>query len=258
MAMRSSSKIFLRFPDHLGLLLIVAGLGIDRGVVVEDVERIGVRQNLRPIDLAFEAGARRFHQFLHGGSTRAARRLIGRDDQALDAVLPMDRPQRHQRGDRRAIRYGNDALVLTDAARVDLRDHQRHVRVHAEGGGIVDDDGAGLGGDRRIFPGNAAAGGEQRDVDAVERIRSQFLNGDGLATKAKRLARRTGARQRFQPADREPALVHGGDEFGTDGAGHAGNGNNRIVLHFHLHQKGTRQNTRPIKKPRTFSGGASV
>ena len=49
---------------------------------------------------------------------------------------------------------------------------------------------------------------------------------------------------------RKAALVHGGDEFGTDGAGHAGNGNNGIVLHFGLHQA--------IKKPRTFSGGASV
>src|SRR5229473_2762101 len=53
-----------------------------------------------------------------------------------------------------------------------------------------------------------------------------------------------------EPADTKCALVHGGDEFGTDGAGHAGNGNNGIVLHFGLHQA--------IKKPRTFSGGASV
>jgi hypothetical protein len=48
----------------------------------------------------------------------------------------------------------------------------------------------------------------------------------------------------------ETEPVHGGDEFAAHGAGHAGNGNDRIVLHFGLDQA--------IKKPRTFSGGASV
>ena len=49
------------------------------------------------------------------------------------------------------------------------------------------------------------------------------------------LAGRAGAGQRLQLADPETAPVHGGDEFGTDRAGHAGNGNNGIVLHFGLH-----------------------
>ena len=53
---------------------------------------------------------------------------------------------------------------------------------------------------------------------------------------------------------RKAAPVHGGDEFGADGAGHAGNGNNGIVLHFGLHF----WHGQAIKKPRTFSGGASV
>jgi hypothetical protein len=38
----------------------------------------------------------------------------------------------------------------------------------------------------------------------------------------------------LSPADAKTALVHGGDELGTDGAGHAGNGNNGIVLHVAL------------------------
>ena len=45
------------------------------------------------------------------------------------------------------------------------------------------------------------------------------------------LAGRAGARQRLQLADRKGAPVHGGDEFGADGAGHADNGNNGIVTH---------------------------
>jgi hypothetical protein len=108
-------------PDHLGLLLVVAGLGIDPGVVIEDVERIGMRQDFRLKGMAGKACARRFHELLHGNRAGAARRLIGRQDHALDAVVAVDRPQRHQRGDRRAIRHGDDALVVGDAAGVDLR-----------------------------------------------------------------------------------------------------------------------------------------
>ena len=59
----------------------------------------------------------------------------------------------------------------------------------------------------------------------------------------------------FSLPTRKSALVHGGDEFGADGAGHAGNGHNGIVLHFGLHSFAIVQ---AIKKPRTFSGGASV
>ncbi len=66
--------------------------------------------------------------------------------------------------------------------------------------------------------------------------------------------------------NRKAALVHGGDEFGADGAGHADNGNNGIVLHFSLHlfehdllgKPVVRIMLQAIKKPRTFSGGASV
>ncbi len=78
----------------------------------------------------------------------------------------------------------------------------------------------------------------------------ELLDHDPLAAEVDGLAGRARARQRLELADAKCALVHGGDEFGADGAGHAGNGNNGIVLHFGLHQHA-------IKKPRTFSGGAS-
>ena len=125
---------------------------------------------------------------------------------------------------------GDDALVVPDAAGVDLGDHQRHVRVHPERRGIVDHDGAGLHRERRELPGDAAAGREQRDVDALEGALGELLDHDPLAAEIDGLAGRAGARQRLQPADRKAAPVHGGDEFGADGAGHAGNGNNGIGL----------------------------
>ena len=209
--------------DHLGLFVVVAGLGIDSRVVAEQVEGVVVRDRLGLEDAAFEMSAGRFHQLLHHGGTAAARRLVGRQDDALDAVLPVDRPQRHQRGDRRTVRNGDDALVLPDTARVDLRDHQRHVRVHAEGRGIVDHDRAGPNGRGRELPGGAATCREQRDVDA--------LDDDFLTAEVDGLAGRPGAGQRLELADRKGAPVHGGDEFGADSAGHAGNGYNGFVAH---------------------------
>ncbi|GCC48672.1 hypothetical protein chiPu_0032744 [Chiloscyllium punctatum] len=144
--------------DDLGLFVVVAGLRIDRRVVVEQIEGVGMRHHLRGVDLSVEIGAGGFDELVHRGSSRAARGLVGRDDHPLDAVLLVDRPQRHQRGDGGAVRVGDDALVIADAPRVDLGDHQRHVRVHPERRGIVDHHGAGLHCKRRELLRDAAAG----------------------------------------------------------------------------------------------------
>jgi hypothetical protein len=139
-----------------------------------------------------------------------------------------------QRGDRGAVGNGEDALVLADAVGVDLGDHQRHVRIHPEGGGVVDDHGAGLHRERREFAGNAAAGREQRDIDALEGALVKLFDDHLLAAKIDGLAGRACARQRLELTNRKGTSVHGGDEFGADGAGHADDGNNGIVRHFGL------------------------
>ncbi len=78
----------------------------------------------------------------------------------------------------------------------------------------------------------------------------QFLDDDLLAAKADGLSGGAGARQRLQPADREFALVHGGDEFSADGAGDADDGHGGIAVHVGLLGMA-------IKKPRTLRCGAS-
>ena len=102
-------------------------------------------------------------------------------------------------------------------------------------GGIVDHDGARLHGDRRELARDAAAGGKQRDIDAIERIFAKFFDHDGFTTKADRFAGGPCAGQRLEPADRKSALVQGGNEFPTYSAGHAGNGNYRVSAHVRLH-----------------------
>ena len=48
-----------------------------------------------------------------------------------------------------AVRVGDDAVVVSDRVAVHLGDDERCVRVHAEDGGVVDDDAASLSGLRR-------------------------------------------------------------------------------------------------------------
>ena len=58
--------------------------------------------------------------------------MIGRGDQTMNSVLAMDRPERRDRDDRRAIRIGDDALVSERRLRIDLGNDERNRRVHAK------------------------------------------------------------------------------------------------------------------------------
>ena len=62
-------------------------------------------------------------------------------------------------------------------------------------------------------------------------VLGEFLDHDPLAAEIDGLAGRAGAGQRLELADGKAAPVHGGDEFGADRAGHAGNGDNGFVAH---------------------------
>ena len=109
-------------------------------------------------------------ELVHRLAAGAGDRLIGRDDDALDAREIVQRLQRHHHLDGRAIGIGDDAalLELPDRLRIDLGHHERHVLVHAEVRGVVDDDGARLGGARRVHGRDLGARREQRDVDAAK------------------------------------------------------------------------------------------
>ncbi|MCY1251158.1 hypothetical protein D9M72_648840 [compost metagenome] len=78
--------------------------------------------------------------------------------------------QRHDQLGGRAVGVGDDVLLARqlDRVGVHLGHDQRHVRVHAEGRGVVDDDGTGLADLFRPGLGHRAAGAHQDDVDGGE------------------------------------------------------------------------------------------
>ena len=120
-------------------------------------------------------------------------------------------------------------LVLAHGAGVDLGHHQRHVLIHAEGRGVVDDHRAGAHGGRREALRLRATGGEQRDVHALEAGVGEFLHRDIAAAEFHRFADRTRRGQQAQLDEREFALLEALHELDADGAGGAGNGDDGIL-----------------------------
>ncbi len=185
-----------------------------------------MRQHRVLVRPALEVRPSRLAQFLHGRSSSARGRLIRRDDQPLDAIAAVDRPQRRDRDDRRAVGIGDDSLMLFDRLRIDLRDDQRDLRVHAEGRRVVHHDRTGTRRNRSEALGLTAARREQRDMNAAEAVLRQFLHWHGFTAKRKRLAR--GTRRGEQPKLRERKLpsLQTLDQLNTHRAGGAHDGHN--------------------------------
>ena len=64
---------------------------------------------------------------------------------------------------------------------VDLRNDERHLRIHSECRRFVDRNRIGLTRDRNMASGDIAARAEERDVDFVEGSGIEFFDGDGIA-----------------------------------------------------------------------------
>jgi VanZ family protein len=80
-----------------------------------------------------------------------------------------------------AVRVRDDAFVALHIGSIDFRHHERRVRVLAEVGRVIHHHSARFHRMRGKITGNAAASAEERDVDALERVRSKLLDGDVLA-----------------------------------------------------------------------------
>ena len=122
--------------------------------------------------------ARLVEQFVHRGAARPGNGLVGRYHNALDPSEIMQRLQRDDQLDRRAVRIGDNPAfrVLGDGLRVDLRHDQRDVGLHAEARGVVDDHGARLRRTRREDIGHLGAGRGEDDIDTTEVIGVEALD----------------------------------------------------------------------------------
>ena len=120
-------------------------------------------------------------------------------------------------------------LCLGERAGVDLGHHERHVQVHAERRGVVDDHRAGANRGRSEALGLRTTGGEQRDVHALEAGIGQFLDRDIAAAEFHRFAHRTRGGQQAQLDEREFALLEALHELDAYGTRCAGNGDDGVL-----------------------------
>ena len=155
----------LRRDDDVGLGDAGVGLTAGRGRAkrAEDLARLGRHFLLLAADERHDVA-----QDVQRGHARVARarECLHRDDvDRLDAEGVVQRPQRDDETDRRAVRVGHDApgpavhlaVQKREVVRVDFGHEQRHVRLHAVVAGVRDDDvaaarglGLGLAGHGRV------------------------------------------------------------------------------------------------------------
>ena len=87
----------------------------------------------------------------------------------------------HQRDDGGAVGVGDDALVLLHVLRIDLRHDQGHIRVHAEGAGVIHEHRARLDDGRGELLGDVVLRRAQHDVHALEGLVTGHLHGEVVA-----------------------------------------------------------------------------
>lgn len=102
---------------------------------------------------------------------------------------------------------------------VDFRHDERDLVVHAEGGGVIDYDGACGGGVWGELFADVATCAEQGDVDAFEGIWGEFLDGDGFAFESDGFASAAGGGEEGKFTDGEGALFETAQHFHADCAG---------------------------------------
>ena len=166
-------------------------------------------------------------QFVHRSAARPGDGLVGRDDHPLDPRQIVQRLQRDDHLDRRAVRVGNDAALggFEDRLRVYFRHDQRHVRLHPETGGVVDHYGAGLGRARREHRRHLGAGRGQNDIDTAEIIGVEALDlEDIVLAEGNLLADRARRGQCHDIVGGKIALGEGGQDLASDIAGRADHG----------------------------------
>jgi hypothetical protein len=129
-----------------------------------------VRIDVRRGRLAFQHRSRLGLKLLDRLLAGARHGLVGRDHQALDSDLALDRRQRDHHLHRRAVGVGDQAQVPGCGVGVHLGDYKRDVGMHAPVARVVDDDGARLDDLRRPLGRDRAAGRAENDVEPLNRL----------------------------------------------------------------------------------------
>ena len=217
--------------DHLPLFLGVRVVHEDVDMR-NDVERDLVRKRLDGKVLAVQVLARLLVKLVHRLEARTTCGLVGAHDDALDATREIvERLERDDHLDGRAIGIGDDARMPLEVLRVDLGDDQRHVIVDAKRARVVDHDTSRIHHGLAIFLGGVASAGKQRDVDALEARRRHLFDHELPIAKLDGATSRTSRGKRLDLGRREFALREYLEHLASDNTRGACHGNDGMCGH---------------------------
>ena len=160
---------------------------------------------------------------------RAGNSLIGRNDNTFNACQVIQRFQCHNHNNGRAVGVSDNALVLQDVFGVNLRHNQRHLGIHTEGAGVVDNNGTSFHSVRSELLGNAATS-EQSDINTLEGVFGSLLYSICFTHKFNLLACAALGSQQTQFCKWEISFFDKLQKFSTNSTGSAQNSN---VILFH-------------------------
>ena len=132
------------------------------------------------------------YQAVSGAGAGAGHRLVAAGHDALDGTVVVQGVDGHQRDDGGAVGVGDDSLVLLHVLRIDLRHDQGHIRVHAEGAGVIHEHRARLDDGRGELLGDVVLRRAQHDVYALEGLVTGHLHGEVVALPVDGLSHRPG------------------------------------------------------------------
>ena len=203
-----------RLVKHLHLLLRVGVIGehVDMGNYV--VGQLECELADRRLPAGAQLGILR-DQFVHRRGACPAGRLVGRNVYAADVREILDRLQRHDHLDRRAVGVGdNAARSVLRIAGIDLGHHQGHIGIHAEGARIVDHNGS-MPGDRLCklarCPGTGRRQGEIHPLEIV--VVLQQLDGNIFSAEFVRPSRTAFRTEQQQGVDPQVAFLQNFQKF---------------------------------------------
>ena len=231
-AQRGFAENLARLVDHLQLFFGVTAIhkGVDVGNTIEGNL---VWKFLHLQFLPVIKGGDLLAQFLHRLSAGPGHRLIGRHHHPLDARRIVNRLERHDHLDGRAIWIGNDTaiFIVCDLLRIDFGHDQRDVGRIRKQAVLSTTTAPALDRDRSELGAHATAGGEEPDIDPLKEssVRTStlipFPLNEGIV---RPISRRLKAAVRPPGTRAPPTPPH----LLADGAGGA-HDCNIVVLFFH-------------------------
>ena len=211
------------FVLHLHFFIRVAFrlFGADPG---DDVHGNRNREDFRLCLLPLNIGGEFVLELVLPLNARAGYRLIGADNHGLNGGQAVDAGDRHQRDDCGTVGACDDAAVIKGVLPVNLRDDKRNLRIEAEGGAVVDIDGAAPADRRGKTSGDRLVGGAEDIVKIGEAIIVRTLNRQPFPAKADLCSGAFRPGEEAQFFNGNLIFLQKAEHFAPDGAASAKNG----------------------------------